>query len=68
MEKLNTCKNMDKYENMVKYFHIWLVLLVCDFYYDEYKTVFYLTILGFYYSIDKNKNIALNVLLKNTYN
>ena len=31
-ERLSTCKKIDKYENMVRYFHIWLVLFVWSFY------------------------------------
>lgn len=27
-KKLNTCKNMDEYENIVRYFYAWLALFV----------------------------------------
>lgn len=61
-------KNIDEYENIVRYFHVWLALFVQGFYYDEFEIVFYSILPTFYHSIDKNKKIALTALFKNPYN
>lgn len=67
-KRLNTCKNMDQYENIVRSFHARLVLFVQGLYYDKCETVFCSTTPAFYHSMDKNKKIALLFLFKNAYN
>ena len=67
-EMLSTCKNVDEYENMVRYYYAWLILFDQGFHYDECKNVFYSTMPTFYHSMDKNEKIALTVLFENTYN
>ena len=67
-ERLSTCKNMDEYENMVRYFHARLALFVRGLHYDECETVFRSTTPAFYHSMDKNEKIALTALFENAYN
>ena len=68
MERLSTYKNVDKYKNMVRYFHARLALFIQSLHYDKCETVFCLTTLAFYHSMDKNENIVLIALFKNIYN
>ena len=68
MKSLSTCKNMDEYENMVRYFHARLALFVRGLHYDECETVFRSTTPAFYHSMDKNEKIALTALFENAYN
>lgn len=67
-KKLNTCKNIDQYKNIVRSFYAQLVLFVQSLYYDKCETVFCSTTPAFYHSMDKNKKIALSLLFKNAYN
>ena len=62
-ERLSTCKNVDKYENMMRYFYARLMLFVWGPHYDKCKTVFCSTTLAFYHSMNKNEMIALTALL-----
>ena len=61
-------KNVDKYENMLRYFFARLALFIWSPNYDKSKTVFCLTTPSFYYFIDMNEKIALTALFKNAYN
>lgn len=67
-ERLSTCKNVDKYENIVRSFHARLILFVPGLHYDKYKTVFCSTTPAFYHFMDKNEKIALLLLFENMYN
>ena len=67
-ERLNTCKNVDEYENMLRYFHARLVLFDQDFHYDKCENVFCSTMPAFYHSMDMNEKIALIILFENAYN
>lgn len=67
-ERLNTCKNIDKYENMMGSFYAWLALFVSSVSYDKCKTVFRSITSAFYYSMNKNKKITLSCLFENMYN
>lgn len=67
-ERLSTYKNMDEYENIVRYFHAWLALFVQSFYYDKFEIVFCSTMSTFYHFMNRNEKIALIVLFENLYN
>ena len=67
-ERLSIYKNMDKYENIVRSFYTRLALFIRGLHYNKCETVFYSTLLAFYYFMDKNEKIALSVLFKNVYN
>ena len=68
MKRLSTCKNMDEYENLVRYFHARLALFVQGLHYNKCKTVFRSTSPAFYHSMDKKEKIALTALFENAYN
>lgn len=67
-KKLNMCKNVDDYENMMRSFYAWLTFFVWSLHYYKCKTVFYSTLPDFYHVMDKNKKIGLFALFKNVYN
>lgn len=54
-KRLSICKNVDKYNNIIRFFYAWIVLFLQDFYYDKCKTVFCSTTPTFKHFVNKKK-------------
>lgn len=64
MERLSTYKNIDKYKNIVRFFHAQLALFVWNLHYNKYKIVFYFITPAFYHFKIKTRKLFYHSYLK----